>query len=249
MNVKVTDLAEAARWDTMFTLLSLDKAEPFLADMGLEGVDAKVLRSVARLFRQAYARLTQQASADPEEFRMAAERLVRQAVDAIAAQAGERTARALRLFARRFPYPADADAQAFFWKTLLRRLADISGTGYELVPLRLSPARLGVILAATRRHLGDPQELQRRMDLTEREPRSAWDEAVYLSYGGESPLAWAENAIGDRRFRQAWSEIVSALTSAQRQTLLKWGRKQARLMEMPAESLELPALQEPSDET
>jgi hypothetical protein len=236
------DATDAARWHTIFMLLSMERVEEFWSDMELPVRPDDALRDIARAFVGGYRAITADPVPATEQRLAAYGAMLARTFERIADELGADTAEALGRWGNRtFQYDPAGDARAYFWRLLLRRLAGLSGLAYPLVPLALPEERLAAVRAAVVAHLGTPGDLRRRLQAVERAARSPWEEQIYATYSPDaSPLDWVENTIEYARLLAAWRAITTLLREDELAVLQHWGVEQARTMEMPAESVTLP---------
>lgn len=223
------------RWYTIFGLLSMERVEPFLPEMGLNLPNAEAVRLIARRFREQY---DQRIGDEAED-----EALIQQIFTQIAQVTNDETAQDLyRWGLQRFPWEGPDDAREHAWTWLLRWLAGLGGREYPPASPTLPESKVKAIIQTVQDHLGDYSVLSDQMEEVERLPKSEWEERVYQSHGRDgSPLNSVESAIEFQRFHKTWKRIKALLNAEEMEALLQWGKSQAEPLGIPLDLVELPA--------
>ena len=239
MGSRLRSTADAAKWHLIFTLLSLDAAAPFWKEMGLELRQSATLRELSRSFVRQYRAIQGRVAADTTSHLEAWQEQFQESMDRIEETMSAEVARAIEDWgSSTFRYGDELDGQAFMWRRLLRRLAGISNLAFPCGPMELSDEKTQMLAEIVRRHLDRPEDTEERIAEAERRAKSAWDESVFGTYTGGSPMDWVASTIGFVKTRAVWREIEGALDREEIAALLDWARRQAVAMEMPAETIE-----------
>ena len=236
MNNLLRKSVDILDWETSLKVLSMERVEPFLAEMGLELRDVKAVRAVARALLDQFEQLQEQYSQPPDDSGVLPEDevLVQRILVRLAEVTDEETAQYL---SRWITQHSDRPRE-YSWKRLLYWLV----RGGKATPPALPEDKMAAIVESVEFYLGDSYDLQQdRIDEAESLPRSEWEERIYRTYApGCSPLDEAWKTIGLQRFRTVWKKINSLLNSEEMEIVLQWGKSQAPRLGISPESLELP---------
>lgn len=218
---------EDSRWNPLFMLLSMERVEPFFAEMGLDLPNLQAVRECARRLIKEY----NDGSGNASWY----EALLQRTFECISQTAGEEAAGLLYRWAViQFPYHSDQYYAAHAWERLLRWLGGIHKG--KVLPLALPEDKLVRIKKAVIEQFGDDyRDLRDRIRQVDQQPALGWEEYLYRIYreGGPSdvsPLDILLDAISHYRFTNVWSIVKSILTAGEMQVLLDWGRAQAEQM-------------------
>ncbi len=236
--------ADVIRWHLVLMLVSMDSVTPFLGDMGLQMNEIDILKPYCRMFVQKYRQIENDAVLSTEQRLAKYQELFRVTFAEISRLVSNDIANTLYHWGSvTFQYGSDIDAQAFIWRRLFRRLAEISSLAYQCAELVLSVSKVEMVKKAIKTHLNNFVDLEKRIRSTEREPKSPWDRELFESYTvGASPMDWVLNSIEFVNTMAVWREIHALLNDREILQLLDWGKRQAEIMEMSSENLELPAV-------
>ncbi len=213
------------RWLGILQIVSLERSEPFLADLGLAGFDPAVLRSVAREALDAIYPIEEDYDVGLEEFVA----ILEAALERLGSELGPQWAeRFLAYCATEMPYYGAEERREDDWNQLFRKLVFGHDGRSPLVEPGLPVEALRAVRRAVRDHI-DPH-LDVRSDTADALPRSAWDEVVYARYDGWSPLDEVYAIVSYYQVLGAWRAIEAALSADELAALVEWGRRQAAVL-------------------
>lgn len=228
--------ARVQRWYTIFTLLSMERIEPLLPEMGLDLSDVDAVRTVARRFIELYEQWW--------EGKLEGDLFLKDTFDQITKATDDKTSQHLQHWGTHlFPWRADEDATEFVWTLLLPGLANFEDWPHALERPALPINKVNSIVQSVREQFGDYDSLKHRIEEeVEKLPKSEWEERIYTQYESTgSPLDWAISVIGFHRFRKTWLHIESVLSAEELEILLEWARAEAKHMKIPLELVGMPS--------
>lgn len=231
-------LDELIHWERLFEMLSLERAEPFLGELGFRLSDASSMRTIARGFvEQAEKNNINLSDADAEAKIEKEKQWIQTALDEMAEVLGDQMTRdiqerGLDQFPLRYK-------ELYYWSRLLKWLAGLGGREYPPQHPAIEPGKVDVLIRALRENFGDESELERRLEKADLLPKSTWDEHIYQVYEGE-PLSTLSSLIGDYRIQQTWKFINTLLTRDEIDALVQWAKSQAPQLNIKSEKINLP---------
>src|SRR5580704_2411086 len=105
---------DAARWQLVFMLLSLEKTLRFWPEMGLALEGANGIRERARLFVRAYREIANNTSLTSDERVAQYQEALQETFERVSREAGEQKAHTLAQWGSlTFQYDTESDAQSF----------------------------------------------------------------------------------------------------------------------------------------
>jgi len=234
----VQGIDELIHWEMYFQLLSLERVEPFLNELGLKVLDVNAMRTIARHFLEQVQDRNINVN-DPEASSQLADgrQMIQDAFEEIAAVMGRQTAddiqqRILEDFSMRYK-------GLFYWSQLLQwELANLSGRENPPEPPAIESNKLQTIVDMIRKEFGDYLEFDKRLEEADSLPKSVWDEYIYKIYEGE-PLITVSVLINDYRTQKVWKFIKTLLTNEDLDVLLQWAKSQAPRLRIKSEKIDL----------
>lgn len=134
MEARVTSTLDSARWNVIFTLLSMDSVEPYLYEIGLDLPHLVAIRLSARQYLEDDESAEKVASL--EAYLEQASRLLKIALARIAEATDEETAESLyRWGIEEFIYGGREEGDSYMWGQLLSRLAGVYEKTIDSPPL------------------------------------------------------------------------------------------------------------------
>ena len=199
---------------------------------------------IGRHAHEALAELTEilgDRSGDQAAFAKANE-AVRRLLDWITSTLGPSAARQLEDYAGSYPAEPSSSHRAFLWSQLLWRLVFGARRGDTSEPLSLRNEKAAVIAQAVEEHL------DRERWVTWWMTRFNEEAAAPPSHHDLAQLVGDENLDLDLgyqllewySFGRAWEKIIAALDTDERAMFLDWARRQARLMSLPVDLIDMP---------
>jgi hypothetical protein len=215
----ISTLVDLSRWQTALTVLSLERAVPFWAGVGLAVQEASCVREAAQ------AAVTGLWSSDRSE--AAVGRLVDEFLSQIEHRCGEGTRRLVLKWADgvfALAYESRAGAQATLWRPLLNALCGLRA-GRPVAPFEIVPIKKAALVAQLRSCLaGEVDE-----SVYDAHVPSLWDREVEKVYGDGSPMDWVGGVSRFVTTQQALNAVVATFDGAGMRTFMEWAARQAPL--------------------
>lgn len=214
------------RWLGILEIVSLERTAPYLDAFGLPGCDAAVLRHVAQDALEAIYPLQEDETVPLATF----VEILEAALDRLAEEAGGACAETFYEFGfSRLPESCAESRRESDWHRLFRQLVFAPAARYPTVEPALSSAAVEKVQRAVLQHVDF--DLNERSYADDRRPLSPWEQVVYARYEGDnSPFDTMSETAYYFQAQAAWSAIEAALTPAEVERLVDWGRLQAAVL-------------------
>ena len=217
-------------WELIFEMLSMERAEPFLSEMGLHFLNANIVRSIARQFSEQMEKL---------QDTRAKISLVEHAFARIAQETDPETAQTLRQWGEE-QMSRENQRRLDRWYPLLWWLAGIPGRQAPITFPDLEQSKTEAIIQAVHKRFPADDTLYRRLDMPEELPKSDWEKKlIQRQQDGYDPLITVSTYITDYRTLEVWRFIRSILSEQEMQVLLEWGKNNAPKLGIRQEYIEL----------
>jgi hypothetical protein len=232
---RAKSVVQITRWEAAFSLLSMERVEPFVAAMGLRVSDIGMMRGIARQFLE-------QFYSTPNEDTDMQQQLLRQAIAEIANRVNEQTLLNVNQWmSETFAYGSQTGL--FRWARLLKWLAGIGGKAAPPDYPSLERGKLRKIVLIVREGYKYEALFERKLEDVETEPRSDWDERIYSRFEpGNSPLDSVRATIEDNCTQNILRKIRVLFTQDELDAFLFWARDQAVHLNMKADWINMPLL-------
>ncbi|HVG32466.1 MAG TPA: hypothetical protein VM911_05275 [Pyrinomonadaceae bacterium] len=247
-------LSNAGRWEEAFMVLSIERCEPFFAEMGLPPevvANTQPLLLCARNFLNRSLALRSADSLDTQEYVETVRGYLHDAFDQIAEDYGQATADELALWCMRYVVDQAFAVKLDIWVHLFRRLCGLITDDELSIEPTIDQSVLTPTCEIVRRYLQpDPiKEARRRIEEAGRLPKSEWEEELDKSVrysAGEGDIAGAveialtlvENIVYQHRAFRVLSELQNSLTEDETTALLDWARQQASMLGMRGDAVD-----------
>jgi hypothetical protein len=232
MNKYQTQEDEIVNWEMIFDMLSMDRVEPFLPEMGLRLSNVNAIRAIARQFVEQCHLL--QGDVNLKKI------LVKKTFTEIGRSIDDSTAQAIYQWGNEI-FPVGTQKGYLYWIMLIGWLAGLTSRYYPVILPPFDQAKVTAIAQSMQENFGDILILEDRIEKAEQLPRSSWDDIIYnSSEDGFSPLTTASNTIQNYRFFQVWKTIKALLTDDELIILLQWAKEHAPHLQINPELINLP---------
>ncbi len=229
---KREDLESIARWEIIFEMLSMQRVQPFLAEIGLRVPKTDVLRSIAQQFLEQIEKSGDNIDEQKE--------LLQHTLAKVAAEINDETAQTLYLWGIG-KFALRSQKGLIVWGLLLHWLAGLSYTSYPVNLPYLDPQKVEALISEVREKFADSLSLEQKLEEAERLPKSDWEEKIYRSgEEGYSPLALVSNIITDYRTHQILDFIKISFSEDEIKTLVQWAKDNAPSLGLDEASIESP---------
>jgi hypothetical protein len=212
------------RWGTIFAVLSLDVAAPFVSNMGLQLQRSDALRSGLRRIIADYRKLeASQGNADAS--------FLRAVFDWAAKDFGQGFSNYLYAWGQNVFQSGGGDGvKVFLWNNIFRR-GGLNGEKDHRPPPQFVTVLRKMLAKRTKAAVN-------RMD-----PVSDWDKEVYERQHYDrfrNAMELVQATISYHDFVSAWQEALAAAGEVNLAGIEKWGAEEAQILGMPLDRLGKP---------
>jgi hypothetical protein len=224
-NPNALPVFEPYRWGTIFGILSLDIARPFIKDMGLQLPPGESFFIGLRDIIQKFRTIQSQKSGEQRAFAQTVYEWVLKTYGAGAAQHLYRWGQDV------FQYGGSDGVSAFLWNNIVRRGGEEGTRDVSAVPELIRTLR-AKLASRTAHPIGHTM------------PDTAWDREFYSRQGYDeamNPMEWVRSTMAYFDFATAWQESLGAAgPGVNLDETFRWGLGVAKRMGMPLNRIEKP---------
>lgn len=229
---------DGPRWYLGFTLLSLDRAEPLLADMALEISSPGSLQAIARRFVERYQALDDDGDVGDEERRFRRRRLATDTVDELTRLLGRDDGlRVVDWLARTLPFDAPAVAGSVVRR---RALGLLARTGPDPGRTAVTPDGREILTRAVARYGETTARVRSRLRDVRAAALSTWDDQVSGTYTPDADVMdWVADILENVAAATTWNHLMTSLAPLDREWLIGCARREAARVGADPDDLDL----------
>lgn len=219
---------DGPRWNLAFTILSLDRTQPFLPAMALDVQSPSRMQSIARRFVTAYSEIDANANVTEAERANLRAELVAGALDEFGGSDSKDRQLLLDWVSRALIYDSDHAASSMVQRRILRLLAR---GGLEAECSTLSAEERKNVADAASTFVMRCRSLQSQLVAARRASPSPWDHRIDEAYTPGADVAdWLEDTSEGVAAESSWGSIMRCLSDADRSKFIARAQLEAQRM-------------------